>query len=295
MTQPPLARISRRRFSFVWFLPVLAVLGLGAVIYYQTNHMRGPEITITFTQAEGLRPGDELRHRGITIGVVRTATLTESLDAVRVKAELRPDAARLARSGTRFWVVRPEVSLSRVAGLETLLGPRYIAVQPAEGSSSVRTFSFVGLDSPPMLVDATDSDALMISLSVRQKGSLTPGSPVLYRDIPVGFVRTVVLADDATHVEISAVIDPKYAPLVRANSRFWVASGVGLDWGLFSGLSIRADSLDSLIQGAVAFTTPKKPGLRVGAGHTFEVAPEVDSDWLKWEPVIPIGNGPVTP
>ena len=295
MNQPPLARVSPRRFSFVWLVPIFAVLGLGALLYVQTNRVRGPEITIIFTQAEGLRPGDELRHRGITVGVVRTAVLTESLDAVRVKAELRPDASRLARPGTDFWVVRPEVSLSRVAGLETLLGPRYIAVRPAEGSSSVRTFSFVGLDTPPPMVGATDSDALVISLTVRQKGSLSPGSPVLFRDIPVGFVRTIALADDATRVEISAVIDPKYAPLVRANSRFWVASGVGLDWGLFSGLSIRAESLDSLIQGAIAFATPKKPGLRVGTGHMFEVASEVDNDWLKWEPVIPIRNGPAKP
>lgn len=283
---PPVARITPRRFSFVWLVPIIALLGLAALVYHQTTQERGPTVTITFTNADGLEPGAELRHRGITVGVVRTVTLTESLDAVRVTAELRPDARNLAASGTRFWVVRPELSLSRVAGLETLLGPRYIGVQPADEAGTARVLTFTGLDTPPLLAGDADADALVITLIAARVGPLTVGSPVLYRDIPVGIVRTVALADDAASVRISAAIDPAHATLVRTNSRFWIASGVGLDWGLFRGLSLKADSLDSLIEGAIGFATPNRPGDRVGLGHAFDLETEADSDWLRWDPQI---------
>lgn len=75
---------------------------------------------------------------------------------------------------------------------------------------------------------------------------------------------------------------------MRDNSRFWVASGVGVDWGLFSGLSVRADSLDALIEGAVAFATPNRPGDRVSGGHGFALESEPDSKWFEWDPSIPL-------
>jgi paraquat-inducible protein B len=104
----------------------------------------------------------------------------------------------------------------------------------------------------------------------------------------VGVVRGVRLAEDAAAVEVSAAIDPAYATLVRTNSRFWLASGVGVDWGLFSGLSVRADSLDALIDGAVAFATPDRPGERVANGHGFELEPSPEDKWLGWDPAIPL-------
>lgn len=284
--QPPVAGIRRRRLSFVWLVPVLALLGVGWYAWREATRERGPLITISFTNADGLEPGAEIRSRGVTVGVVRTVALGRGMETVEVVAELTPLSAGLAVEGTRFWIVRPEVSLSRVAGLETLLGPRYIGVGP--GAGGVRTDSFVGLARPPVLEDPGDAGALVIELLAPRAAGIGPGAPVLFRDMPVGFVRTVRLAEDSSGVKIVVAIDPSYAILVRENSRFWVASGVGVDWGLFSGLSVRADSLDALIEGAVAFATPTKPGDRVSRGHGFVLAAEPQSKWLEWDPSIPL-------
>lgn len=288
--EPPVATIAPRRFSFVWLVPVLAILGVGWYFWNQSTRVRGPEISIAFPTADGIEPGAELRHRGVTVGVVRTVELDRELDSVRVTAELAPSASGLAAEGTRFWIVRPEVSLSRVAGLETIFGPRYIGVQPApEGGA--RTLAFEGLPSPPRLESPADGDALTLVLRAPRVGPIVPGAPVLFRDLPVGVVRGVRLAEDAASVEVTASIDPAYATLVRTNSRFWLASGVGVDWGLFRGLSVRADSLDALIEGAVAFATPDRPGERVGAGHAFEVEASPEDKWLEWDPPIPLRRG----
>lgn len=284
-TNPPLATVEPmpRRLSWVWLVPV-AVLGLLSwYLFVQVSHERGPRITITFESAGGIESGSELMHRGMTVGVVREVELTESLDAVRVTADLAPHAAGLAREGARFWIVKPEVSLSKVQGLETLLGPRYIAVRPAEDVGAPLARTFEGDEAAPP-VDPDGS--LEIVLLARSAGDILPGTPVLYRGMPVGIVRGKVLSEDSTRVRITAAIDPGHAALVRDNSRFWNASGVGVDFGLFRGLTLQAGSLDSMLQGALAFATPTRAGDPVEPGHEFELAPQPNEDWLNWSPEI---------
>jgi len=57
----PKARVRRRRvFRLVWVVPILA---LGVAVYLVWAHMRslGPEITLRFSDASGLRVGDSRR------------------------------------------------------------------------------------------------------------------------------------------------------------------------------------------------------------------------------------------
>ncbi|MBK7405573.1 MAG: hypothetical protein IPJ41_13330 [Phycisphaerales bacterium] len=99
------------------------------------------------------------------------------------------------------------------------------------------------------------------------------------------------LADDATGVDLVITIDPGFATLVRANTRFYNVSGITADWGLFKGLDIRTDSLESVVSGGIAFATPDKPGEMVESGRRFELADEPEDSWLKWQPRIPLGSG----
>ena len=283
----PTATIKRRRVSSAWLVPIIALGVVGYLVWSQVMRDRGPMITIVFSDAGGLEPGSEIIHRGVTVGVVRDMALTDDLRSVSVSAELRPDAAGLAVEGTEFWVVRPEVSLQRIAGLETLVGPQYIALQPGDASGN-RVGSFVALDEPPRTAPA-DDEALRLTLRSDRLGNLSPGSPVLYREIRVGVVRHAVLSDNATGVLVTVDIEPRYAPLVYSETRFWRSGGVGFDFGLFSGLSVEADSLDALINASISFATPeseRKRGDRVKSGAVFDLSSSVDEDWLKWQPVI---------
>ncbi|MFG0300595.1 MAG: MlaD family protein [Phycisphaerales bacterium JB047] len=287
----PTAVVKRRRVSSVWIIPILALGVVGYLIWAQVMRDRGPMITIVFNDAGGLEPGSEIIHRGVTVGVVREMALTTDLQSVSVTAELRPDASGLAVDGTSFWVVRPEVSLERIAGLETLVGPQYIALQPGDPSGN-RVGSFMALDAPPRTAPA-DSDALRLTLRSYRLGNLSAGSPVLYREIPVGVVRHAVLSDDATGVLVTIDIEPRYAPLVHTQTKFWRTAGVGFDFGLFTGLSVEADSLDALLQASVSFATPEresKRGDRVESGASFELEDGADEDWLEWMPVVELGQ-----
>lgn len=291
MSQPPpfdnppqatLARVSRSRW--VWVIPALAaVFALALVVTYIVK--RGPVVRIAMRHGYGIKAGDVLRARGIVVGQVESVGLTGELEGVEVVVRLDPAAKEVARGGSRFWVMRPRVSLSGVAGLETIAGPRYLAVLPGEGERQGR---FIALDEPPV-VEAMEPDALEVVLTADRRGSLQPGAPVMYRQVAVGTVLSVGLSGDAASVEARAYIRPAYANLIRGNSRFWNASGVGVEASI-KGFRFDLESLQSLVEGGVAFATPNDPGSPVNTGHRFDLAAKADDEWLEWRPALAVGS-----
>lgn len=286
MSETPAAPVivsRRRRLSWAWIVPVLALVGAG-MLALSAWQQRGVKVSVVFADASGLRPGDAVMYRGIRVGDVRDVSLTTDLQSVLVEAELRPEAGALAREHSRFWIAKPEVSLAGVSGLETLIGPTYLNVLPKEGDTVFRS-RFEGLAAAPRSTE-TGEAGLLVNLMLSRRGTVSVGSPILYRDIPVGHVREVRLSADARRVEVEAFIVADHAGLVRERSRFYKASGIGVDFGWFRGLSVRAESLESLVSGAIGLATPPKAGSAVADGHVFDVASEADPEWLKWEPDI---------
>lgn len=263
-----------------WLIPLVA-LGAVLVLGWQTFSQRGPLIRVEFERGEGISPGDPVSYRGVRIGDVRAVGLSKDLSKVVVEARLREDAAGVAVEGSTFWIVRPEISASRVAGLETLLGPRYLECRPGAGKRQTR---FAGLARPP-LTDSAQRE-LEVIVEASDRGSLAVDSPVTYRGVKVGAVRACSLAADARNVELILAIEEPYSRLVRSNSKFWVVGGIGVDWGLMRGLSVKADSLETFMGGGVAFATPNKPGDEVLSGQRFSLAHEPKTDWLEWAPAI---------
>ncbi|MFK7883714.1 MAG: MlaD family protein [Phycisphaerales bacterium] len=284
----PIATVHPRRFSLAWLIPLAAILLVASMLYVDLIKDRGPQITIRFADAAGIKQGDAIVHRGLSVGVIRDLRLTKNMTGVIATAELARHAAALAVEGTEFWIVRAELSLERVAGLETLLGPQYIAARPGP-SNGANQSEFVGLDTPPAFEPAAGG-SLRVTLRADRLGSLSPGAPVLYREIRVGSVRSAALTDDATSVHIAIDIDPRYAILVRDNTRFWRSGGVGFDFGLFKGLSVRADSLSSAISSGISFATPERSGEAPSVPAIFELADSPDEDWLDWAPEIDLGG-----
>ncbi len=279
----PEARVvAARRFSFAWLVPLFALVVVGALMV-QVMIEKGIEIEILFDEGHGLEPGNTVKFRGVEVGVVREVTLARDLHHVRITAELKDSAAGLAVGGTRFWIVRPQIGLSGVSGVETLLGPNYITLEPGSGGPE-RQFTGVGV---APISNTERASGLRLILEAERLGSLTIGAPVLYRDIQVGVVTDATLAPDGRSVDVEIEIESNQAHLVRDNSRFWNASGVGVNLG-FGGLSVQTSSIQSMLSGGIGFATPKRPGERVDNDHRFELAREVDDDWLDWRPDLSV-------
>ena len=104
----------------------------------------------SFPAGEGLQVGDTIQYRGISVGEVTYVDLSDDIDSVWVGARLVGSARALARQGTQFWIERPRIALTEIRGLETLLGGRYIAIEPSTAESAAAS-EFVGMPEPPPL------------------------------------------------------------------------------------------------------------------------------------------------
>ena len=107
--------------SLVWVVPLIAAL-VGIALVVKSITERGPQITISFNNAEGLEPGKtQVKYKEVVIGAVKSITLSKDHSHVEVAVQLSKQADDFAVKDTRFWVVRPRISGSTVSGLQTLL------------------------------------------------------------------------------------------------------------------------------------------------------------------------------
>jgi paraquat-inducible protein B len=73
-------------------------------------------------------------------------------------------------------------------------------------------------------------------------------------------------------VQVYINIWPQHVQLVRDNSHFWNASGIQVEAGLFSGVDINTESVESILSGGVAFSTPDNAGDPAKEGQHFKLA-----------------------
>ncbi len=271
MTEPE-AKVTRRRISAVWTVPLVAML-LGLWLVIDAYRRQGPEVRITFSTAEGIEEDTTpVKVRNVEVGVVSAVSLNDDLSGVTVTAELSSQARRLLREDTRFWVVRPRVSRAGISGLGTIVSGAYIEIAPGIGDAA-DDYDFQGLDHAPPTPAGTPG--LRVNLVSDTSGSLGVGDPVIYRGYPVGRVESSELDVESRAVRYSVFIDAPYDRLVNSATRFWNASGISLELTA-EGASLSLASLDTLIAGGVAFDLPQSsaPGDPVPANEEFQLYPD---------------------
>ncbi len=257
LPEPVAARRGRWLPSLVWVVPLIAAL-IGIALVVKSVADRGPTISISFANAEGLEAGKtKVKYKNVDIGTVKTIRLSKDHARVMVEVQLTKEASDFAVEDSRFWVVRPRIGTSGVTGLSTLLSGAYIGVDL--GRSQRGQNDFTGLETPPAVTG--DQRGRRYTLQGDSLGSIDIGSPVYYRRVQVGQVVGFSLDKDGKGVTIQVFVDAPYDQYVGTNSRWWHASGVDLRLDS-SGLKLNTQSLATVIVGGLAFQSP--PGEPVG-------------------------------
>jgi paraquat-inducible protein B len=248
----PEAQQRRQWLSWVWVVPLLAV-AVVAGLAIRAFADRGPLITISFSDAEGIEAGDtKIRHKDVNLGTVESLYLNSEMSRVFVRARMRRSVTDHLTSNTRFWIVRPRVGVGGISGLSTLVSGSYIEMYPGSANGAEQR-SFVGLDDPPALTP--DVPGRSFTLRTNDLGSLTAGSPLNYRGIPVGEVEGYQLDASGKQLNVYAFVRSPYEKYVTPQTRFWNSGGIDLAVGV-QGLRFRASSWQQLISGGVSFDTP---------------------------------------
>ncbi|MBF0125244.1 MAG: MCE family protein [Magnetococcales bacterium] len=266
MEQQPLSELPtaivryKREFPIVWLVPMVAAVIAGWLAVHSWL-AQGELVTIAFKNAAGVQAGKtRIKYRDIDIGLVEQVQLdlatVDDHDGhypIQIRGRIYPHAATFLNSGSQFWVVRPELGLTGISGLTTLMEGVHIEVDPGSGD---HTNTFTGLETPPVVRQNTPGASYV--LMADSLGSITHRSPVYYRGLPVGEIQGYRLTDDRRAVRIHVFIKAPYHTLVRPNSHFWNVSGIRMNLDA-DGMKAHTESLQSLLLGGIAFDSPPSP------------------------------------
>ena len=256
-----------KRLSLVWLVPIIA-LSVSLWAAWQNYADRGTLITISFENASGITAGDTaIKFRDVTIGEVEKVEFSDGLTVVLVHARIDKTVAPFLDDDAQFWIVRPDVSVRGITGLETVLSGVHI-----EGNwdteADVAQHEFTGLESPN-LTRANQRGTLVV-LRADDGGSIAAGAPILHKGIEVGYLETPELSFDGRQVVVNAFIESPYDRRITSSTRFWDTSGFSVSFGA-SGVSLDVNSLASLIEGGIAFDTVVSGGAPINDGHRFSI------------------------
>ena len=249
---PAAALPRRRRFSFVWLIPLLAT-AMAIYLGWRTYIEQGPELTLSLKTADGLTSGQtQVKYKAVALGTVDGIDLSRDNSHVIVHIQMNNVGRRFLTNHARFWVEGAHISLADLSSIGSYVTGAYIAVDPGPPGGHYQTH-FVGLDGPPGV--RSDEPGRTYTLYAARIGSLRTGSSVMFRDVVVGEVLGYDIGNGISPVKLSIFVRAPFDDFVRPGSQFWDTSGVSLDVqpGQFH---LEFESIQAILAGAVAFNLP---------------------------------------
>ena len=268
----------QKAVSFIWILPII-ILGVLAWISYESYMKKGTNITVVFKSAEGLKEGaTTLEYKGLQLGKVTKIDIHDDLKNVKVNILVKSAAAKyVASEGSRFWIKRPTISLTKVSGLSTLVDGFKIEISPKfktekEFEETKEKFDFIGLDSKPD--DELISNGYYVSLIANDKDSVEVGTPIFYNKYQIGEIVSKEFKFEK--VFLNAYIYDKFNYLVNKSSKFILNEALNVSYGP-SGLNIEIGSLYSALVGGVTVITSKKDDEKIKQDEVYTLYAGKDS------------------
>jgi paraquat-inducible protein B len=257
--------------------------------HFEEAENAGLAISIHFNDFSGLKVNTKVIYQDQKVGTLTRLIFDDNTAGVTAFVLLNDIGTKFAAQGTRFWVVEPEIGLVGSKNLSSILEGSFISLLPGITQNKQQTV-FAALDLPPTIKQL--SYGLNIKLTAKRLGSVRVGNPLLYRQVKVGEVIGIDLSPTSDTVDIFINIAKRYAPLVNKGSKFWNTSGVNIEAGIFSGVNIDSESIETLIAGGIAFASPALNGEPAFEAEIidFILHQEVDDDWLEWQPTIAISQ-----
>jgi len=209
----------------------------------------GIKMTLQLPSAMGLAAGSsKVMYRGFESGIVKSLTFNkDEKHSVTAHILMEPQVEFVLRKETKFWVVKPQLSVNRVENLDTLVKGSYISFKPGGGEFRDH---FIVQEQP-------NSEEILepgrrFTLIADNSRSFSLGAPVLFRKMQVGEITGFDLAPDGDHVQAQIFIQEKYADLVRGDAVFWKVGGMRVDAGL-DGINVETETVTAILAGGVAF------------------------------------------
>ena len=218
----------------------------------KTLSEQGPRATISFKTAEGIEVGKtRIKYKNVDIGVVEKIKFSDDFSNIILTVDFMEGSEKFLRRSTRFWVVKPQLSLRGATGLSTIISGAYIEIEPGTGAPKLH---FIGLEKQPVV--KSDEQGKKITLVTQKLGSVDTGSPIYYQGLLAGEVLGYELGNDRKSTYVHTFIKDPFDQLIRGNTNFWNVSGINVSMGA-DGFKVQTESIQSMMFGGIAFESPE--------------------------------------
>ncbi|GAB7228691.1 MCE family putative adhesion factor MAM7 [Vibrio rotiferianus] len=226
----------------------------------------------------GLDTGANVLYKGIVVGSIINVGLLDKESATQVKHEVFMDVLidhefkHLIKSNNRFYVTGSASAELTESGLSVTVPPAKQLLTGSisfvsEGKESITSeYQLFQSASLAELAKYNQSGSQTLTLFANELPPISKGSPLLYRNLPVGSVSDFNLVDGG--VIVKATIENRYAHLLTNQTVFWNRSGVEVEASL-AGISVKAHPLKTLIKGGIAFDSI--PGIENKIGQNWKL------------------------
>lgn len=187
--------------GWIWAVPIAAV-GIVLWLLLRSISSRGIDVTVTYNDAAGMRPGDtRVMYHGLEVGRVTSVALASDDWHVVVHLDIDRQLAPKINTGTRFVLEGVRPSFSDISSLRALIAGPTIVMVPGPGRPAS---TFIGSEGGPRQTLAV-SLPYLVSFD-GAVGQLKAHAPVTLRGFTVGEVTSIGLSVDPQTGRISTPV-----------------------------------------------------------------------------------------
>lgn len=234
----------------VWLIPFLALI-VGGWLLYSYYSKVGPLITITFKSSGGLEPKvSVIKYRDVKVGVIEKVEILKKEEGVRVYARIHKDAEPFLNSTTKFWIVKPEIGLGKVKGLDALMSGAYIQMYAKVGNKLTKNFK--GYDDTPNNLEKIDGN--IFELISKNSYDLRAGSSLYYKGAVAGSIKSVSLSENGKDLKIYIFVKKNYSKYINSTTKFYNTKNFSVSLADY-GIDVEVGSLSKIVFGGIEFYT----------------------------------------
>ena len=250
-------KIQSTHYYYIWIVPLIAFIAGGWMLYKYYEKL-GPLVIITFKNSGGLEPKQSfVKFRDVKVGTVEKILLSKRDTGVVVYVRMNKDVDPFLNKNARFWIVKPEIGLGKIRGLDALMSGAYIQMDSKLGGA--KKYIFRGYEEPPLMQNTSEGTTFLLQST--DSYALRPGAPVYYKSVQVGSIKKIDLTDDGTQIEFYIFVRSPYDKFINDTTLFWNVKSYSLKLH-DNGFTVDMGSLEQLIVGGVSFATKELDGYK---------------------------------
>jgi len=206
-------------------------------------------ITLKVQDNYNIKTTSKLYYKNIAIADVTKVVLDENIN-ITIQGDEK--YKYLFGKNSKIYLKGTKISLEGIENLSsTVLGDNLYLI--ADKNNSFKKQYKLDSVNP----DKTHyKKGLRVQLKSKNSKNITVGSPIYYKGFEVGEIYDAELVTNGEFIIFNLFIEDKYKNIVKANSKFYKATIIDMDVGVF-GAKIKMGSAKTMLKGGIVFRNDK--------------------------------------